>query len=205
MIPKRIQVLEIHSTKPFLNSEQELETLKAFQSLTWSRVEYPMYGNIRKTPRHTWCFGRLNQEMVNYRGKNFKTELFPEWLEKISLLVEKTIGFKANACILNLYKDAEDHITWHADDEKFLEEQTVVSLSFGHPREFHTRDKQFIHKICLENNSILVMKDGTEHSLPVSKTPVEARYNITFRRVASEKGMGNYYYYNRGSNYFLHN
>lgn len=189
----------------FLSSEQERETLKGLQSLTWSRVEYPMYGNIRKTPRHTWCFGRLNQEMVNYRGKNFKTELFPDWLEKISLLVEKTIGFKANACILNLYKDAEDHITWHADDEKFLEEQTVVSLSFGHPREFHTRDTQFIHKICLENNSILVMKDGTEHSLPVSKTTVEARYNITLRRVASEKGMGNYYYYNRGSNYFLAN
>ena len=189
----------------FLSHDQEQETCQALQSLTWSKVEYPMYGNIRKTPRSTWCFGRLGQEIVYYRGKSFMTELFPEWLEKIRLLVEETIGFKANACILNLYKEAENHITWHADDEKFLEEKTVVSLSFGHPREFHTRDKLFIHKICLENNSILVMKDGTEHTLPASKSPVKPRYNITLRRVASEKGMGNYYYYNRGSNYFLEN
>ena len=59
--------------------------------------------------------------------KKLSTELFPEWLEK-------KIGFKANACI-----------DVHADDEKFLEEKTVVSLSFGHAREFCMRDKQFIH------------------------------------------------------------
>jgi alkylated DNA repair dioxygenase AlkB len=148
-----------------------------------------MYGNIRKTPRHTWCFGRFHQEIVKYRGKQFKTELFPEWL------VEEKFGFKTNACILNAYQNAEDV---HADDEKFLEEKTVVSLSFGHAREFCMRDKQFIHKMNLQNNSILVMKDAIEHCLPACKVPVKTRFNITFRRVASEKGMGNYYYYNRG-------
>lgn len=92
----------------FLQPSQEQETLQALQVLTWTRVEYPMYGSIRKTPRHTWCFGRFHQEIVKYRGKSFKTELFPEWLKKISLLVEEKFGFKANACILNAYQSAED-------------------------------------------------------------------------------------------------
>lgn len=187
----------------FLDHTKEQETFQALQECLWSRVEYPMYGKTRRTPRHTWCFGRLEQDIVKYRGKNFQTELFPEWLETIRVMVEEATGFKANACILNMYRNGEDHITWHADDEKFLQEKTVVSLSFGHPREFCMRNDSIIHKINLQHNSILIMKNGTEHSLPASKNPVKTRYNITFRQVASEKGMGNYYYYNRGLEYFL--
>ena len=44
-------------------------------------------------------------------------------------IAEKT-GFVANASIMNFYPDGSDHISWHADDEKFLEEKTVAGIRF---------------------------------------------------------------------------
>jgi alkylated DNA repair dioxygenase AlkB len=182
----------------FLNEKDVDNTLQHLQEIPWTRVTYPMYGKTRVTPRQTWCFGRLGQETVSYRGKSFLTEQFPEWLQQIARMVHETTGFEANAVILNKYESGEDHINWHADDEKFLDEKTVASLSFGQSREFGMRSDRIIHKVVLQHNSFLLMKDGIEHCLPSTKTPITTRWNITLRKVATEKGMGNYYYYNRG-------
>jgi len=191
---------DIHATyqTSFLPEKDVTMTLQHLQEIPWTRVSYPMYGKVRVTPRQTWCFGRLGEEKVSYRGKSFFTEKFPDWLQDIANLVHESTGFEANACILNKYESGADHINWHADDEKFLDEKTVASLSFGHPREFGMRSDRHIHKIVLQNNSLLLMKDGVEHCLPSSKTHSSTRWNITLRKIATEKGMGNYYYYNRG-------
>ena len=182
----------------FLNEKDIENTLQHLQEIPWTRVTYPMYGKTRVTPRQTWCFGRLGDEKVSYRGKSFLTEKFPDWLEQIARMVHETTGFEANACILNKYESGQDHINWHADDEKFLDEKTVASLSFGQVREFGMRSDRIIHKIALHHNSLLLMKDGIEHCLTSTKTPSTTRWNITLRKIATEKGMGNYYYYNRG-------
>lgn len=182
----------------FLNPKDVEYTLQHLQAIPWARVSYPMYGKTRVTPRQTWCFGRLGQERVSYRGKSFCTEEFPDWLQQIARMVYESTGFEANACILNKYESGQDHINWHADDEKFLDETTVASISFGQCREFGMRSDRCIHKLELQHNSLLLMKNGIEHCLPSTKKPSTTRWNITLRRIATEKGIGNYYYYNRG-------
>jgi alkylated DNA repair dioxygenase AlkB len=184
----------------FLENSEKI--LRKLTELPWSKVEYPMYGKTRVTPRLTWCFGRLDDKVVKYRGKKFLTEEFPDWLAELRDKVCSITCFKANACILNYYQSSSDHINWHADDEKFLAETTVASISLNEELVFSMRNKDFRYDICLRDGSLLMMYDGIEHCLD-SQPNSKGRYNITFRRLNSEKGMGNYYYYNRGSRYSL--
>ena len=177
-------------------------TKKYLQEIPWTRVEYPMYGKTRITPRMTWCYGRLDDRIVRYKGKEFLTEPFPEWLTTLRDSIAKKTGFVANASIMNFYPDCSDHISWHADDEKFLEEKTVASISFCGERIFSMRNDQNRFDITLRDGSLLMMYDATEHCLEAQKAS-RGRFNITFRKLNSEKGMGNYYYYNRGLEYSL--
>jgi alkylated DNA repair dioxygenase AlkB len=173
-------------------------TLKAhMRQIPWTQVEYPMYGKTRITPRLTWCYGRLQDSVVRYRGKSFQTEIFPEWLAELRDQVARETGFTSNAAILNFYPNGTDHINWHADDEKFLAEKTVASISICAERVFSMRDTDHRYDITLRDGSLLMMYDGTEHCLDAQKG-VRGRFNITLRKLASEKGVGNYYYYNRG-------
>ena len=165
--------------------------------IPWTRVQYQMYGKTRVTPRLTWCYGRLNEEVVRYRGENFMTELMPDWLVLLRDQIEEKTGFCANASILNFYTHGSEHINWHADDEKFLEEKTVASISLSAERVFSMRNDDHRFDITLRDGSLLMMYDATEHCLDSQKN-ARGRFNITFRKLNSEKGMGNYYYYNRG-------
>jgi alkylated DNA repair dioxygenase AlkB len=146
-------------------------------------------------------FGKRNlanlDRIVKYRGKHFITETFPDWLQTLRDMIAEKTGFHANASIMNFYPDGSDHITWHADDEKFLEEKTVASISFCSERVFSMRNSENRFDITLRDGSLLMMYDAIEHCLESQKSS-RGRFNITFRKLNSEKGMGNYYYYNRG-------
>lgn len=182
----------------YKNFVSDPSRIKAYLcDVPWTRVEYQMYGKTRVTPRLTWCYGRLDQEIVRYRGKNFITEIMPDWLVSLRNQIEEKTGFCANASILNFYTQGSEHINWHADDEKFLEEKTVASISLCAERVFSMRNNDYRFDITLRDGSLLMMYDATEHCLEAQKNG-RGRFNITFRKLNSEKGMGNYYYYNRG-------
>ena len=181
--------------RSFVRDKAQLKRHMA--SIPWTKVEYPMYGKTRITPRMTWCYGRLNDDIVKYRGKQFQTETMPPWLIDIRDQVFRETGFSANAAILNFYPNGTDHINWHADDEKFLEEKTVASISLCAERVFSMRNSENRFDITLRDGSLLMMYDGTEHCLDPQNN-VRGRFNITLRKLNSEKGVGNYYYYNRG-------
>lgn len=79
---------------------------------------------------------------------------------------------------------------WHSDNEKSLgNEPVIASLSVGAAREMIFKHKQIkmVHKIILENGSLLIMKGSTQedylHSLPKRKNISEPRINLTFRLV----------------------
>lgn len=39
-----------------------------------------MYGKTSITLRMTWCYDWLEDRIVRYRGNEFNTEPFPEWV-----------------------------------------------------------------------------------------------------------------------------
>ena len=92
--------------------------------------------------------------------------------------------------LLNLYRDGNDSNGWHADDEKELGRDPIItSLSLGEERVFHikhnTKDEKF--KLNLENGSLLLMKNGSQtHYKQKNKktnTVKKPRINLTFRTI----------------------
>jgi alkylated DNA repair dioxygenase AlkB len=197
-IPEYLSPLVQEDLYNFLSSHYP--SYKGIPTVPFVRVQYDKFAQLRSTPRLTWCYGQFNgNETASYRGRTFKTEPIPQWLIDLKTPIEEYLGIDFNAVIINKYQSGEDHINWHQDDEKFLEHHVVASISIGAERIFQMRDseKGIIHEIQLKNGSLVIF-DGVRHSLPKRANVKGIRFNITFRKVKDNNGIGNYYYYSRG-------
>ena len=107
-------------------------------------------------------------------------------------MVEEKTGYEFNSVLLNLYRNGEDKVSWHADDEKSLgNEINIASISIGAEREFqfkskhNSNDKQ---EIMLTHGSLLVMHNPIQehwlHQIPIRKKIKEPRINLTFRYIS---------------------
>jgi alkylated DNA repair dioxygenase AlkB len=100
-------------------------------------------------------------------------------------------GEDFNSVLLNLYRDGNDKVSWHADDEKGLgNNPTIASLSLGVTRYFdlkHKDNPELKMRIDLTPGSLVVMTGELQHNwlhqIPVQKTIKEARINLTFRTI----------------------
>ncbi|MEO8011625.1 MAG: alpha-ketoglutarate-dependent dioxygenase AlkB, partial [Dokdonella sp.] len=103
------------------------------------------------------------------------------------------LGIRFNGVLANRYRDGQDSMGWHSDDERELGEQPLIaSLSFGAVRRFRLRHKNSGAKpiaIELESGSLLVMAGATQqnyrHDLPKTARAVGERINLTFRRIVT--------------------
>jgi alkylated DNA repair dioxygenase AlkB len=95
--------------------------------------------------------------------------------------------YRYNALFFNWYKDGNDYISAHRDDEKDLETNSnIASISFGATRTFRIRDyktKKIVKDFNLTNGSLFIMggdfqKEFT-HEVPNTKECDARRINIT--------------------------
>jgi alkylated DNA repair dioxygenase AlkB len=98
------------------------------------------------------------------------------------------VGACFDSVLCNRYRDGQDSIGWHADDEPALGPDPVVaSLSLGAPRRFLTRPKSGgpASEVVLGPGDLLVMPKGFQrthqHSMPKTAKPVGERISFTFR------------------------
>ena len=118
-------------------------------------------------------------------------EVFPSYMTRIKERCEEICEQSFNACLANLYRDGQDSMGWHADDEKELGTNPVIaSVSIGEPRIFHLKhrkDKNLTYKKRLQHGSLLVMRGETQkfwkHQLPKTKKQIGPRINLTFRKI----------------------
>ena len=88
----------------------------------------------------------------------------------------------------NLYRDGRDSVAWHADRERFVQEDpTVAILSTGAPRAFHIRPKDggASRTWHLGQGDLFVMGGSCqhefEHSVPKTAHAEGPRLSIMFR------------------------
>jgi alkylated DNA repair dioxygenase AlkB len=95
--------------------------------------------------------------------------------------------------LLNWYRDGNDSVSWHSDDEPELGADPVIaSLSLGQTRRFELRHRQRkdLRKCVLELNhgSLLLMGKGLQrnwqHQIPKQPGLQGERLNLTFRFIA---------------------
>lgn len=162
------------------------------KNINWKNDEAFYHGRHIVTKRKVAWYG---DQGFLYTYSNTTKQALP-WTNELINLKRKTeliTNSQFNSCLLNLYHDGNEGMTWHSDDEKSLGKNTVIaSLSFGAERKFsfkHRRTRQTI-SLLLENGSLLVMRGNTQsnwlHSLPLSNKINHPRINLTFRTIIDE-------------------
>jgi alkylated DNA repair dioxygenase AlkB len=163
-----------------------MQTLIA--NIAWKQETIQMYGKLLNTPRLTAWYGD-SHKTYTFSGKKFEPLPWTPDLLLIKQRVEEAAGATFNSVLLNYYRNGNDSVAWHADDEPELGVNPVIaSVSFGQARRFevrHKKDRQQKYTVELENGSLLLMKGDLqhnwEHQVPKSSNAIKERINFTFR------------------------
>ncbi|EDO42093.1 predicted protein [Nematostella vectensis] len=192
--------LDLDYVQLFSNPEanklfQEAEKVIKYDSVSKVFV----FGKYHSVPRRQTSFGdeglKYTFSGVTVTPQHWKEAPFLQDLR--DYLVDIT-GQTFNFVLVNRYKDGNDHMGEHRDDEKELVRSSpIASLSFGQARDFVFRHKDCRGrtstrnidpvKLELQNGSLLLMNHPTNHywyhSIPVRKKLVCPRINFTFRHM----------------------
>lgn len=163
---------------------------KIISEVPWQQRTIMMYGKQLLTPRLTAWYGDKNKSYA-FSGSRFDP-IF--WTDELLYLKEKigsSTGLSFNSVLLNYYRDGNDSVAWHSDDETELGKRpNIASLSLGQGRNFefrHKTDHQRKYSLHLENGSLLIMKGDLqhhwEHRIPKMTTKAAERVNLTFRTI----------------------
>jgi alkylated DNA repair dioxygenase AlkB len=178
--------------KPGFYNEQEcldfMQLLK--KNIQWKQETLTIFGKTVKTPRLTAWYGDIGIA-YKYSGKQF---FALSWTEELLAIKEKTelvSPVKFNSVLLNYYRDGNDSMGWHSDDEPELGKNPVIaSVNFGQERRFDFRykaDHRIKHNLILANGSLLLMKGDLQHhwqhQIAKSKQGMKERINLTFRLI----------------------
>jgi alkylated DNA repair dioxygenase AlkB len=160
-------------------------------SINWKQEEITFYGKTYPVPRKTAWYG---YEGFNYTYSGISCNPDP-WTKELLEIKKDIESFMPeedfNSVLLTLYRDGNDKVSWHADDEKGLgNNPTIASLSLGATRFFdlkHKDNPELKMRIDLTPGSLVIMTGELQHhwlhQIPVQKTIKEARINLTFRTI----------------------
>lgn len=159
----------------------------AFKNIRWKQDLIKMFGKTSPLPRWTAWHSDAG---AGYTYSGIRSEPSP-WNSGLLYLkkrVEAACDARFNSVLLNWYRDGQDSLNWHADDERELgPTPTITSVNFGHPRDFLLRrndDPQQKLSIPLPAGCLLViagaLQQHWQHAVPVRKRVTGSRFNLTF-------------------------
>lgn len=157
------------------------------ENIDWQQDTIRLFGKSFLVPRLSAWYGDPG---TRYTYSGLTLEPLP-WLVPLTTIrtqLDDVLGINFNSVLLNLYRDGNDGMGWHSDDEPELGPNPVIaSLSLGAVRNFKLRHKTKTDKLSLDlkSGSLLLMQGTTQtywqHSVAKTKKPVEPRINLTFR------------------------
>ena len=167
--------------------EADLLLARAIKQTPWRHDSIRMMGRKIPIPRLQNWFGPPG---TNYTYSNIRLEAleFPPWMERLRRSIEIQTNSEFNRALVNYYRDGNDSVDWHADDEASLgNEPVIASFSLGVERKFDLRHNLTGQRVSLNlpHGSLLLMGPGLQsfwkHRIPKSRALSDARVNFTFR------------------------
>ena len=163
------------------------------QEIDWQQSKIRIAGRMIKIPRLNAWYGD-KQAHYRYSGTSFKPlDWLPELLQ-IKKKIEYLSGDAYNSVLANLYRNGQDSVAWHADNEPHLgQNPSIASVSLGETRVFQLKHrlKKSLPRIDIElpGNSLLMMagriQHHWQHQVPKTRMTVDERISLTYRRVLS--------------------
>ena len=163
-----------------------------FENIKWKHDNINMYGKIIPLPRLTSWYGDQGKSYM-YSGIKSEPNPWNKGLSYIKEQIETVTDTKFNSVLLNWYRNGDDHLNWHTDNEKELGKNPVIaSVNFGETRDFVIRkndDKSKKITIPLQHGTLIIMRGELQHfwqhSVPKRIKVKSSRFNLTFRVIVS--------------------
>lgn len=147
----------------------------------WHQEKLQMFGQWRQVPRLLAWFGDAG---LNYRysGADHVCTGWPPALSSLRSWTETTYGVPYNFVLANRYRNGQDSMGWHADDEPELLGD-VCSISLGAARRFLIATPSGRCAMDLSHGQVIRIPRSWRHALPKTRRVVGERINLTFRQL----------------------
>ena len=164
---------------------------KIVDQTIWRQESVRIYGKTYHQPRLIAWYGDAGKK-YDYSGINLIPMPWTDILREVKRRIEDCTDVTFNSVFLNYYRDHNDSMGFHSDDERELgKEPIIASLTFGATRIFQMKHKKEgslpTVKIPLEAGSVLLMKGATQqywkHGIMKQTQTCGPRVNLTFRTI----------------------
>lgn len=195
-------------------TKEEIALLSA-NCQTLTLADHPKFTLFGKPATMNRSIGFFSDESEGYRYSNqmAKSQPLPDFLQTLLIKVNQAHNTDFNGILVNLYKDGNDSIGAHSDDENGLSKNggnKVIGISIGAERTVRfrgktkvatesymksssakttpTTDKKYLDH-TLESGSLFTMEGDFQkeftHEIPVQKKVTGTRISLTFRKHTS--------------------
>lgn len=184
--------LDVFEITLFENEEQKNILFEFCKGLNWKQHNLKFQDKVVPIPRLIEWFGDVK---YTYSGLTHPAKKMPKELELIKNKLEELCSNQLNtpvlfnSVLLNYYRNGNDSISFHADDEKELHDKPVIaSISLGATRKFifkNQKNNKIKKEYQLKHGTCIIMHGNTQnewfHSVPKEKNITDERINLTFR------------------------
>ncbi len=180
-----------YARSPALGFDSKILLSDLISTTPWRQEKVTVWGKSFDQPRLVAWYGDPGQ-VYTYSGIKLDPLAWTDQLKFVKNAVESFVGFGFNSLLLNFYRDNQDSMGFHSDNERELGHDPVIaSLSLGAERNlvFKKRGQKTNEsfRIKLEHGSLLLMGSGTQknylHGINKSRLLMGPRVNLTFRRI----------------------
>jgi alkylated DNA repair dioxygenase AlkB len=166
--------------------------------IAWESHRLRLFGREVAAPRLSCWIGDPGATYA-YSGRRFEPRPWPAALARLRTRAEEACAAHFDSVLANLYRDGDDSMGWHSDDEPELGAQPcIASVSLGAVRRFRFRLRrpraersrpEDTVELHLPSGSLLRMDGDTQrlyrHDLPKMRAVHAPRINLTFRNIGS--------------------
>ncbi|XP_050431832.1 DNA oxidative demethylase ALKBH2-like [Adelges cooleyi] len=191
--------LDLDYCEKFLNLSEATALMDYMENnvqyLDGRLTQVKVFGVYHPIPRQQVAFGDVG---VTYKfsGTVIAAQPWPQPVLELKKKISSERGINYNFVLVNRYRNGDDHMGEHRDDEPELDKMIpIASVSLGQTRKFvlkHGDVKKKLRKVeniklDLHHGSLLFMNWPTNeywyHSIPKEKAATKVRLNFTFRKI----------------------
>ncbi len=175
----------------WLESETADSLMKSLRdNIAWECHHIKIFGREVDSPRLSCWMGDPDTNYVYSRTRFEPRAWLPE-LQNLQVRLQTEFETSFNSVLANRYRNGQDSMGWHSDNEPELGPQPVIaSISLGVARRFSFKAKNGNAKAVhleLPHGSLLLMRGDTQknyrHALAKTSKPVGERINLTYRNI----------------------
>ena len=188
-----IKVFEIKTTRSWLKS-WKFENIQFLEECASEiidkllvRPKIKVFGKECHQQRNV---GFFSDESIGYKysGTRASSIALTDKMKELLLYINTITNSNFNGILVNQYKNGEQYIGAHSDDESGLGNNGVVAISLGGIRKFRIRSKtqKGIYKDISMKSGLVIHMGGNfqkefTHEIPIEKRVNDERISFTFR------------------------